>query len=127
MQPKGCDFLLQRRHLLAQGFAQANEIRALLLVDEDAHRRLAVDAEHRTFRLETEIDLGDVAELRRAVGDDPRLAQRMDAARTAIDEHLNAPVLGFQGADVAHAADLPRNRLHHLLRRRRGGREPLRI
>ena len=68
-----------------------------------------------------------MAELGRAIGDDPRLAQRMDAARTAIDEHLDAPVLGLQGADVAHAADFSRNRLHHLLRRRRGGRETLRI
>ena len=127
MQAEGRDFLLQRRHLLAQGFAQADEIGALLLVDEDAHRRLAVDAEHRTFRLETEIDLGDMAELGRAVGNDPRLAQRMDAARTAVDEHLQASVLGLQGADVAHAADLSGNRLHHLLRRRRGGRETLRI
>ena len=84
--------------------AKPDQVGGLLLVDHDADRFLAVDAERPLFGGETQLDIADVLELRRPVGDDARLLERKRIRGSAVDDDFQPTAFGLQIAHMAHVS-----------------------
>ena len=111
----------------AQFAPQANEIGALLLEDHDADGGLAVDPERGLLRRVAVLDVGDVAQFRRARGVEARLAQGVQTGEAAVDQDIGAPALPFELAGVVQLLDVPVDAADQALRRHGGRRRARKV
>ena len=113
------ELLPQLDEALSQFTAQIDEVRPLLLKNNEAYRGLAVDAEQHLLPAGPVLYLGHVADEHGAVRDDSHLAEGLDAARTAVEYDRGASRFVLGAAQEAEAPYRAGER-----RRDRRGRDP---